>query len=67
MNAYKLNSMANYILRRAIAKSLNIPIVDVYKAVKDISNYHEVITTADGKKYTLSLIEINQDFNTKER
>jgi hypothetical protein len=67
MNAYRLNSMANYLLRRAIARSLNIPIADVYKAVKDISNNNEVITTADGKKYTLSLIEINQDFNTKER
>ncbi len=67
MNAYRLNSMANYLLRRAIARSLNIPIADVYKAVKDISNNNEVITTADGKKYTLSLIEINQDLKTKER
>jgi hypothetical protein len=67
MNAYRLNSMANYLLRRAIARSLNIPIADVYKAVKDISNNNEFITTADGKKYTLSLIEINQDLNTKER
>ena len=67
MNAYRLNSMANCLLRRAIARSLNIPIADVYKAVKDISNNNEVITTADGKKYTLSLIEINQDLKTKEK
>lgn len=56
MNSYKLNSLSNYILRKAISEALNIPIVDVYKAVKKIED--EIVYTADGRVYKLELKEI---------
>lgn len=56
MNSYRLNSLSNYILRKAISEALNIPIVDVYKAVKRIEN--GIAYTADGKQYKLQLKEI---------
>lgn len=60
MNSWKLNSIANYSLRLTIAKSLNIPIADVYKTVKDVLNLTNAsyILTKDGKKYKLVLEEI---------
>jgi hypothetical protein len=57
MNAYKLNSSANYILRQAISKSLGIAITEVYKAVKSIDTANGVVTTWDGKKYRVKLEE----------
>lgn len=59
MNSWKLNSIANYSLRQAIANGLNIPITDVYKTVKDINNRNPVIIlTKDNKRYKLILEEI---------
>ena len=59
MNSWKMNSIANYALRRSISQSLNIPITDVYKVVKDINyNNSDIIELHNGKKYKLVLKEI---------
>ena len=57
MNAYKLNSIAGYITRKAIREGLNIQWTEIYKTVKDITD-EGIITTKDGKKYKLKLEEI---------
>ena len=57
MNSYKLNSRANYYIRKCISEYLNIHIADVYKTVKTIDENH-IITTDDGKKYKLTLKEL---------
>jgi hypothetical protein len=57
MQSWKLNSIANYVLRQTIAKNLNIPLSDVYKTVEDILASN-VIKTKDGKKYKLVLEEV---------
>lgn len=56
MNSYKLNSLSNYILRKAISEALKIHIADVYRTVKEIKN--GVVYTADGKAYKIELKEI---------
>lgn len=58
MNSWKLNSIANVVLRQAISSSLSILIVDVYKTVKTIDNISQIIETHNGKKYQLILKEI---------
>lgn len=57
MNSWKLNSIANYVLRQTIANKLNIPLKDVYMTVKDILASN-IIETKDSKKYKLVLEEI---------
>lgn len=58
MNSYKLNSTSNYILKRAIADSLNIEFKDVYKTVLNIDFNKNLIYTKDCKIYKIELIEI---------
>ena len=58
MNSWKLNSIANVVLRQTISSSLSILIVDVYKTVKTIDFNTQIIETHNGKKYKLVLEEI---------
>lgn len=56
MQSWKFNSIANYILRTAVATSLKIPFTDVYKVIRDTnSNY---ITMKNGKVYEVILKEV---------
>jgi len=54
MNAYRMNSIAQYLLRSCIAEGLNINISDVYKQIKSIDS-RRIIEAKDGKKYKLEL------------
>ena len=58
MNSWRLNSIANVVLRQTISSSLSILIVDVYKTVKTIDSNTQIIETHNGKKYKLVLKEI---------
>jgi len=58
MNSYKLNSIVGHTLRSAVCKFFNIPHIDIYKKIKDISS-DGIITTDDNKKYKVILKEIN--------
>jgi len=56
MQSWKFNSIANSILRTAVATSLKIPFTDVYKVIRDTkSNY---IKTKDGKIYEVILKKV---------
>lgn len=54
MNAWKLNSIAQYLFRKAIADSLGINFSNVYKTIKEIDQ-DGTITLRDGSKYKLEL------------
>jgi hypothetical protein len=60
MNAYKLNSTANYHLRMAICKWLDINFSEVYKTVESINN-DQTIKLKDGRKFKLKLEEVIND------
>lgn len=60
MNSWKLNSISNYLVRKAISKFFNVPITDVYKTIKSLEN-SEILITRDGKKYELTLKEIENE------
>jgi len=62
MNSYRLNGIAGHQFRRAVCKKLEISHTQIYKEVKSISN-EGVITVKDGRKFTLSLVEIKEEEN----
>jgi hypothetical protein len=55
MNSWKLNSISNNLLRSAISRELQIPLDSVYKIVKNIDTYSEIIETKSGNRYILTL------------
>ena len=56
MNSWLLNSQAGHALRSTIANYFNISFEEIYKKVKSINN--NIIETKDGKKYEVTLKEI---------
>ena len=62
MNSYRLNGIAGHQFRRAVYKQLEISHTQIYKEEKSISN-KGVITVKDGRKFTLSLVEIKEKEN----
>ena len=58
MNAWKLNGHSGAMFRAAICESLDIPLTEVYKAVKSIDPKDRTIETKDGSKYRLRLQKI---------
>lgn len=56
MNAWLLNSIAGHALRYTITIYFNIPFNEIYRKVKSINN--NIIETKDGKKYEVTLKEI---------
>ena len=60
MNSWKLNSMSNWLVRKAVSKFFNIHFTDVYKTVKSLEK-DGIIVTKDGKKYELTLKEADNE------
>lgn len=59
MNSWKLNSIANYLLRLAICEGLDIPMQKVYKTVES-ADLKGNITLKDGRVFKLTLTEIKK-------
>jgi len=57
MNAYRLNGLAGNSLRLAIIAFFKLEPGSLYRAVKDIQG--SVITMYNGKKYEVTLKELN--------
>lgn len=57
MNCYKLNSNANFYIRKLISDTFSVPFVDVYKEIKTITK-DNIFIHKNGKQYELRLIEI---------
>lgn len=56
MNSWKLNSTANYLVRKAICKYFQLEMNSVYRSIKSIDGTK--ITAYNGKVYELTLREI---------
>jgi hypothetical protein len=61
MNSWKFNSTARHILALSITNFFKIPYSNIYKKVKEINEQTGIIITDDGKKYKLTLEEINEN------
>lgn len=61
MNSWKLNSIANLLLRKAITAYFKLEMESVYRAVKFVDNNTGVITMYNDKKYKLTLKEIQDE------
>ena len=55
MNAYKLNSIASNLLKRAILKQFGYPVESVYNIVKEIDYNSHAIIMKNGEIYELTL------------
>lgn len=58
MNSWKFNSTAQNFLKILICKIHKIAYSDFYRWVKTLDNENGIVTTADGKKYKVTLEEI---------